>query len=151
LLSWGTAASSQARHAPQVESAPQGRPTENRYVFDVSPVESTGEGVLLRVRVVAEQDATPPVTIPVPNVVGRSARKAKEIVSQAGFTFGAVHFRSNDHRRDGIVLEQTPAAGQNVVKGSKIDLAVNRVEERFPEVHRAGGAAGTVDDIGVGD
>jgi serine/threonine-protein kinase len=73
--------------------------------------------------------ARAPVTIPVPNVVGRSAPKAKEIISQAGLTLGAVHFRSNDDRQDGTVLEQTPAAAQNVAKGSKIDLAVNRLDE----------------------
>ncbi|HJZ88406.1 MAG TPA: PASTA domain-containing protein [Polyangia bacterium] len=73
--------------------------------------------------------ARAPATIPVPNVVGRSASKAKEILSQAGFTLGAVQYRSNDDRSDGIILEQAPAAGQNAVKGSRIDLAVNRVNE----------------------
>ena|SRR5215470_2263214 len=73
--------------------------------------------------------ARAPGTLQVPNVVGRSAPKAQEMLRQAGFTPGALQYRSNDDRQNGVVLEQTPAAGQNVIKGSKIDLAVNRLDE----------------------
>src|SRR5262249_59197238 len=68
--------------------------------------------------------ARAPATIPVPNVVGRSASKAKEILSQAGFTLGAVQYRSNDDRQNGVVIEQKPAARQNVDKDPQIDHAV---------------------------
>jgi serine/threonine-protein kinase len=94
-------------------------------ICDQSPLEGSRvrRGETVRVEVAR---ASP--TIVVPNVVGRSAAKAKEL-TQAGFAPGATQYRSNDERRDGVVLEQMPPAGQSVTKGSKIDLAVNRVDD----------------------
>jgi serine/threonine-protein kinase len=72
--------------------------------------------------------ARAPDLVPVPSVVGRSASKAKELLSQAGFTPGEVRYQSNLDRTEGIVLEQSPASGNQLSKGAKIDLIVNRFD-----------------------
>jgi len=65
-------------------------------------------------------------TIAVPSVVGRSLSKAKDELQKAGFTVGNLKSRSDEDHSDGLILEQTPAAGQQAPKGSPVDLVVNR-------------------------
>lgn len=72
--------------------------------------------------------ARAPETVSVPTVVGRSASKAKELLIQAGFAPGNVHYKANENRDEGVVLEQTPAGGQPARKGSKVDFVVNKLE-----------------------
>jgi serine/threonine-protein kinase len=72
------------------------------------------------------QIARAPTTLPAPNVTGVSPSKAKEALQQAGLAVGKLQYRDNEDRPDGVVLEQTPPAGQPVAKGQKIDLVVNR-------------------------
>ena len=72
------------------------------------------------------QIARAPTTVPAPTVTGVSSSKAKEVLQQSGLAVGKLQYRDNEDRPDGIVLEQTPAAGQPVAKGQKIDLVVNR-------------------------
>jgi len=59
-------------------------------------------------------------------VVGRSLSKAKDELQKAGFTVGTLKSRADDDHSDGLILEQTPAAGQQAPKGSPVDLVVNR-------------------------
>jgi|SRR5215831_11463205 len=72
--------------------------------------------------------ARAPQTVAVPPVVGRGASKAKELLTQAGLVPGTVQYRSDEDRSEGAVLEQNPAPGLAVAKGSKIDLVVNRLD-----------------------
>jgi beta-lactam-binding protein with PASTA domain len=65
-------------------------------------------------------------TIAVPGVVGRSLAKAKEELLKAGFTLGNTRSRSDEDHSDGLILDQSPAAGQQAPKGSAVDLVVNR-------------------------
>jgi serine/threonine-protein kinase len=65
-------------------------------------------------------------TVAVPGVVGRSLAKAKEELQKAGFSVGNTRSRSDEDHSDGLILEQTPAAGQQAPKGSAVDLVVNR-------------------------
>jgi eukaryotic-like serine/threonine-protein kinase len=65
-------------------------------------------------------------TVAVPGVVNRSLNKAKEELQKAGFTVGNLRSRSDEDHSDGLILEQTPAAGQQAPKGSAVDLVVNR-------------------------
>jgi beta-lactam-binding protein with PASTA domain len=64
--------------------------------------------------------------IAVPSVVGRSVAKAKEEIVKAGFTVGNLRSRSDEDHSDGLILEQVPAANQPALKGSPVDLVVNR-------------------------
>jgi serine/threonine-protein kinase len=64
----------------------------------------------------------------VPNVVGKQVAKAKLILTQAGFQPGSVHYKADEDRVDGIVMEQSPAFGTTAPKGAKVDLVVNLVE-----------------------
>jgi beta-lactam-binding protein with PASTA domain len=77
-----------------------------------------GTGVELKVSKGAD-------TITVPAVTGRSLSKAKELLIQAGFTLGQVRYTDNEDRSAGIVLEQKPAANQQLGKGMPVDLVVN--------------------------
>jgi serine/threonine-protein kinase len=69
-----------------------------------------------------------PELAPVPAVLGRSLAKAREILTQAGFVPGTIKYGSDEDRSDGVVMQQTPAAGAVSPKGSKIDLVVNQLE-----------------------
>jgi beta-lactam-binding protein with PASTA domain len=69
------------------------------------------------------------VMVKVPSVLHRSPNRAKEELAKAGFTVGEVHYRSNDDRSDGIVLDQEPAADQQAPKGSAVKLIVNRHDD----------------------
>jgi serine/threonine-protein kinase len=64
--------------------------------------------------------------VAVPGVTGRSVAKAKEELQKAGFTVGNMRSRSDEDHSDGLILEQSPAAGQQAPKGSPVDLVVNR-------------------------
>jgi serine/threonine-protein kinase len=66
-----------------------------------------------------------PSTIQVPDVVGRSFAQARQLLQQLGLAVGDVT-SPNGHAPDGgaLVMSQTPAAGAQVVSGSRIALRV---------------------------
>ena len=65
-------------------------------------------------------------TVPVPNVVGRGFARAKAELTKAGLTVAPPRYRDDEDHGEGIVLEQTPAAGQPAPKGSAVELVINR-------------------------
>jgi serine/threonine-protein kinase len=66
-----------------------------------------------------------PATIQVPDVVGRSFAQARQLLQQLGLSVGDVT-SPNGGSPDGgaIVSSQSPAAGSQVVAGSRIALKV---------------------------
>lgn len=70
--------------------------------------------------------ARPTMTlIEVPDVVGESIRRAREMIAEAGFTVGEVRVRFDDIREPWVVLSQEPAAGTQAPAGSAIALVQN--------------------------
>lgn len=89
--------------------------------------QSLTEGSELKVGTVIDLVVSKGVgTVAVPGVVGRSLSKAKDELLKAGFTVGGLKSRSDEDRSEGVILEQSPAAGQQAPKGSPVDLVVNR-------------------------
>src|SRR5436190_3714905 len=69
--------------------------------------------------------ATPPPTVPVPNVVGQTQATATSAITGAGLTRGAVAHQSSSMVASGSVISETPAAGPDVVRGSAVNLVVS--------------------------
>ncbi len=69
-----------------------------------------------------------PETSPVPSVVGRYLKRAREQLTKAGFTVGNVRYQVNEEQDEGVVLQQTPAADQPAPRGATVELVVNRFE-----------------------
>ena len=66
-----------------------------------------------------------PATIQVPDVVGRSFAQARQLLTQLGLTVGDVTSPNGGTPDAGaIVMSQSPAAGAQVVAGSRIALRV---------------------------
>lgn len=66
-----------------------------------------------------------PEGVEVPKVVLQGLNRAKEAITKAGLDLGKVTYASDEDRRPGLILRQTPAAGEKAPKGSKVDLVVN--------------------------
>ena len=66
--------------------------------------------------------------VPVPRVTGRGLGGAKDAIKKAGFEVGEVKYGRDEDVEHGIVIRQTPAAGANAVKGSKVDVVVNSTD-----------------------
>lgn len=64
----------------------------------------------------------------VPSVIGKSVAQATSILTGAGFKLGKVSYDSDEDRRAGVVLRQTPAAEANAPRGSAVTLVVNESE-----------------------
>ncbi len=69
--------------------------------------------------------ATPPPTVPVPNVVGQTQATATSAITGAGLTRGAVAHQSSSMVASGSVISESPAAGADVVRGSAVNLVVS--------------------------
>lgn len=70
-----------------------------------------------------------PENVEVPRITGRALSAAKRLVEESGFTVGSVRYEISTEINVGIVMRQTPAAGQQAAKGSAIDLVVATVLE----------------------
>lgn len=69
-----------------------------------------------------------PETAPVPSVLGRSLKRAREQLTRAGFTVGNVRYQVNEDLDEGVILQQLPAADQAAARGAAVELVVNRFE-----------------------
>lgn len=69
-----------------------------------------------------------PETAPVPSVLGRSLKRAREQLTKAGFAVGNVRYQVNEEQDDGVVLQQIPPADQAAPKGAAVELVVNRFD-----------------------
>jgi eukaryotic-like serine/threonine-protein kinase len=106
---------------------------ERGRVIDTQPgsgsVVERGTTVVLRVSRGVEQ-------VEVPDVVGESADDARVALGDAGLRAGSVSEEENADEEPGTVLEQSPAAGEQVDGGSAVDLVVASAppEVQVPDV-----------------
>jgi len=64
-------------------------------------------------------------TAAVPEVVLKRLGAAKAAITEAGLTVGRIKYTYDDRRGRLVVLEQKPAAGQQVSRDTRVDLVVN--------------------------
>ncbi|MBE0433213.1 PASTA domain-containing protein [candidate division WOR-3 bacterium] len=70
-----------------------------------------------------------PKNVEVPRVTGRALSAAKRLIEENGLAVGNIRYEVSTEINVGIVMRQTPAAGQQAAKGSVIDLVVATVLE----------------------
>ncbi len=73
-----------------------------------------------------EQTATDPPVVKknVPNLVGGSLDKAKELLQQAGLTLGSVSTEDSD-KEEGTVISQKPTSGKQISEGGTVSVVVS--------------------------
>ncbi|MEO8293904.1 MAG: PASTA domain-containing protein [Gemmatimonadota bacterium] len=64
----------------------------------------------------------------VPSVVGMTLEDARRVVERLGLTVGAIRVLTNPGAA-GVVLEQRPAAGARLVRGSRVDIVISGKED----------------------
>ena len=74
--------------------------------------------------VVAVTLSTGPPTVDVPDLVGGTVEDASVALRSAGLTLGVVRQASADGSSPGTVVAQNPAAGDEAVEGSAVDVTV---------------------------
>jgi beta-lactam-binding protein with PASTA domain len=67
--------------------------------------------------------------IEMPRLIGRSLSSAKRIIEDNGFVVGNISYEVSTEFNVGIIIRQSPSAGQKIEKGSKINLVVATVLE----------------------
>jgi eukaryotic-like serine/threonine-protein kinase len=67
---------------------------------------------------------------PVPNVVGQSEEEAVGTLSGEGFTVKTVSRSVTDPSKEGVVLQQSPAAGAKRKKGATVTVAVGKLVQQ---------------------
>ena len=67
--------------------------------------------------------------VTVPRVIGRSLSRARMMIENAGLVVGNVRYEVSTEFNIGIIMSQSPRAGQKVRKGSRVDLVVATVLE----------------------
>jgi len=66
--------------------------------------------------------------VKVPSVIGKTTAQATSFVSAAGLKRGKTSFGSDEDRRGGVILRQTPAPDANAPRGSAVNVIVNESE-----------------------
>jgi serine/threonine-protein kinase len=66
-----------------------------------------------------------PEEIAVPPLVGKTVDEAEALLEEAGLTLGTVTDRPDPDREEGIIIEQSPAAGVEVGSGASVNLVVS--------------------------
>jgi eukaryotic-like serine/threonine-protein kinase len=61
-----------------------------------------------------------------PSFVGRSVAEASDAVQKAGLTMGKVHLSDSAAGASGVIVHQSPQAGQKVVAGATVSFEVKR-------------------------
>lgn len=70
---------------------------------------------------------TTPARATVPNVIGQDEATASSTLEGAGLVPRVVNRTTSDPAQDGIVLQQSPAAGSNAAPGSTVTITVGRL------------------------
>ena len=83
-----------------------------------------------------------PEAVPVPDVVGETQADATRILTEAEFVPNPVPVESDDVE-EGRVVSQTPAANENLAKGSQVTIEVSSGSGRIVIPDVAGQSAGT--------
>jgi serine/threonine-protein kinase len=86
--------------------------------------------------------AKAPTRVTVPDVVGQSEGSASSALSAAGLTVVTTSRTVTDQTQDGVVLSQSPGAGAQVKKGSKVTIVVGKFVA--PTTPTPGGTPGAV-------
>jgi serine/threonine-protein kinase len=63
----------------------------------------------------------------VPDLTGKTEEEAKKAIEDAGLTLATTKTSEDSSKTDGIVISQTLDAGEEVEKGTKITITVNKV------------------------
>jgi eukaryotic-like serine/threonine-protein kinase len=71
--------------------------------------------------------STGPEQVPVPNVVDMDEEAAIEALEDAGFSVEVQDEEVQDPTLDGIVLDESPAPGEEVDPGSEVTIVVGRL------------------------
>ena len=79
-----------------------------------------------RVRVDVSNGPNPAAPVTVPDVVGQDQAAAATALRQAGFKVVVLFRKTTDQTKDGIVLEEQPAAGSSIPRGSYVAIFVGR-------------------------
>jgi serine/threonine-protein kinase len=79
-----------------------------------------------RVRVNVSEGPNPAAATTVPNVVGQDQAAAATTLRQAGFKVLVLFRKTTDPSKDGVVLEEQPAAGSSIPRGSYVAIFVGR-------------------------
>ena len=79
-----------------------------------------------RVRVNVSEGPNPAAAVTVPSVVGQDQAAAASTLRQAGFKVLVLFRKTTDQTKDGTVLEQQPAAGASIPRGSYVAIFVGR-------------------------
>jgi beta-lactam-binding protein with PASTA domain len=85
--------------------------------------QSPSAGTVVRPGMPVEVWLAVPIPVEVPRVVGRPEAEAASLLRDRRLRIGQIHLRESAERR-GVVLEQTPQAGQRVSADSAVDLWV---------------------------
>ncbi|SEF58454.1 PASTA domain, binds beta-lactams [Eubacterium ruminantium] len=80
-----------------------------------------------------DEPYNPADKISVPNVVGRSESSAKSNIKSAGLVVGNISYKkTEDKDKDGVVASQNPKGGEEVDKGSAVNITVYKYTETEP-------------------
>ena len=79
-----------------------------------------------RVRVNVSNGPNPPAPATVPDVAAQDQAAAATALREAGFKVVVLFRKTADQTKDGIVLEQQPAAGSSIPRGSYVAIFVGR-------------------------
>jgi eukaryotic-like serine/threonine-protein kinase len=74
--------------------------------------------------------AQAPQRIAVPSVVGQTEEQAASTLTAQGFAYKTVSRAVTEASKNGVVLEQSPAAGANAAKGATVTLAVGKLTQQ---------------------
>lgn len=66
--------------------------------------------------------------VQVPKLIYRGLGFARKTLEEAGLKVGRVTYVSDEDRREGVILRQTPEAGSTAPKGTAVDLVINQDE-----------------------
>ncbi len=79
------------------------------------------------VTMVISQGPKPPDNVTVPDVVGQTQEAATQTLENAGFKVRVQNQATTDPSQDGVVLDQSPAGGNQAPKGSTVTISVGRL------------------------
>jgi beta-lactam-binding protein with PASTA domain len=91
-------------------------------IVSQSPTGTAARGS--RVRIVVSEGPSAGAPTSVPNVVGQDQASASQAVNQAGFKPVVLFRKTSDQSKDGVVIEEQPAAGASIPAGSYVAIFV---------------------------
>ena len=79
---------------------------------------------------VREERATRHRQVTVPNVVGQDYRKGESILEEKGLKMRVLARRWDQNQSDGIIIDQSPPAGDNVEAGHSVGVTIGGEDGR---------------------